>query len=83
MSNYKLDINGKIELCDYSSIYDYLEIVNVMDQFIITFEEGDENSELICSLLQRQNFIVKSKGGTVDGRYYISAFRESPQYYFN
>lgn len=79
MSSYRMDIKGSVNLSDYSSIYDYISIVKKEDSFIITTEDNNKNIELICSLLERSDFIIKSKGVFKDGRNYISAYRKSQQ----
>lgn len=78
MSSYRMDIKGSVNLSDYSSIYDYMNIVKNEDNFVITIEDNN-NTDLICSLLERSNFIIKSKGVFKDGRNYISAYRKSQQ----
>ena len=35
MSDYTMDIGGKIELSDYSDIFDYLNIIDKDDNFMI------------------------------------------------
>lgn len=79
MSSYRMDIRGSVNLSDYSSIYDYINIVKNEDSFIITIEDNNKNIELISSLLERNDFIIKSKGVFKDGRNYISAYRKSQQ----
>ena len=75
MSFYRLDINGKIDLGDYTSIQDYLQVVSSYDDFVISLEKEDENTELICNILESNNFKIQTKGGDYDGRYYITAYR--------
>ncbi|MDP4146237.1 MAG: hypothetical protein Q8936_17430 [Bacillota bacterium] len=76
MSEYQLQIDGRVGLSDYSNIYDYMGFVSVNDNFTIILEESDkENAEIIESLLANCNFSIASKGGTEDGRYYITALR--------
>ena len=38
MCNYRMDIKGKISLSDYSNIFDYINIVDVCDRFMIYME---------------------------------------------
>ncbi|MGY0373594.1 hypothetical protein [Clostridium sp. JNZ J1-5] len=76
MSEYKLDILGKINLSDYSKIDDYMGIVDVDDKFTITLNnESIENSDIIYNMLKNNNFNISSKGGSKDGKLRISAAR--------
>lgn len=76
MSEYKLDILGKINLSDYSKIDDYMGIVDVDDKFTITLNnENVENSDIIYNMLKNNNFNISSKGGSKDGKLWISAAR--------
>ncbi|WP_461207494.1 hypothetical protein [Clostridium sp. DL1XJH146] len=77
MYDYHLDINGEINLSDYSSLDDYLALVGDDDKFTITLDnEGLNSSEIICNLLQNNNFKIKSKGGNSCGGYKISATKK-------
>lgn len=75
MSNYRLQINGRVDLSDYSNIRDYMYIVNQNDKFTIDLNNNEEDADLLCSMLRKYNFSVLSKGGSIDGRYHISAIR--------
>lgn len=78
MSEYRMDISGTIELADYSSIYDYMAIVNRNDNLIITINNGEgENVNLICKMLENNNFIVDSNNKNNEGKCYIKASRDS------
>lgn len=76
MSRYRLDISGNIDLSDYSNINDYIELVESNDGFTVTFDKvSNENIDIVCSMLQEKDFIIKSKEDEKDGRTYISAIR--------
>ncbi|WP_244833994.1 hypothetical protein [Clostridium sp. BJN0001] len=76
MSDYIMDINGRIELGDYSSIYDYLNIVESDDNFIIKVHSNSQNNIMIIdSMLIKSNFIVNSKIYDSSGNCYITAKR--------
>lgn len=76
MSEYRLEISGSVQLSDYSSIYDYMKLVDEDDKLTVTMDaENADNFELLIRVLQDNNFIVATKGGHDDGRYYISAVR--------
>lgn len=77
MSRYRLDISGNIDLSDYSNINDYIELVESNDGFTVTFDKvSSENIDIVCSMLQEKEFIIKSKEEEKDGRTYISAIRK-------
>lgn len=76
MSDYIMDINGRIDLGDYSSIYDYLNIVESDDNFIIKVHSNSENNIMIInSMLIKSNFVVNSKIYDSNGNCYITAKR--------
>lgn len=76
MSEYKLDIIGKVNLSDYSKIYDYIGIVDVNDKFTITLNNDSvETSELIYNMLEKNDFSIYSKGGDENGKISIAASR--------
>ena len=74
MCNYRMDIKGKISLSDYSNIFDYINIVDVCDRFMIYMESlDDDNIGIICSMLKDNNFNIKNQGYDNQGIYYINA----------
>jgi hypothetical protein len=76
MSDYRLEITGRVDLSDYSNINDYIELVDKNDQVTISMDSIDsENVDLICKMLEEKRFNIASKGGHNDGRFYISAKR--------
>ncbi|WP_315118858.1 hypothetical protein [uncultured Clostridium sp.] len=58
MSDYKLDIKGTIELSDYSSINDYMEIVNENDSLTINLTGNKDEFGIICSMLKEKGFYI-------------------------
>lgn len=62
MGNYKMEIRGKMNLSDYSNIYDYIRIVGKDDDFSISAISLDsEELGIICSMLKEMNFSIKTK----------------------
>lgn len=77
MSQYILDINKAVDLSDYSSIHDYMGLIGVNDNFIISFENYDkDNGEIIADMLNHNNFVVFNKGIQDNGRFYIRSYRK-------
>jgi hypothetical protein len=74
MSEYQMNIMGKIELEDYSSIYDYIAIVNKNDNLIITINSM-ENVNIIKQMLENNNFTVDLGKSNSGGQCYIKAFK--------
>lgn len=74
MSEYQMNIVGKIELEDYSSIYDYMAIVDKNDNIMITID-NPENINIIKQMLENNNFIVDMDSSGYDGRCRIKAFK--------
>lgn len=60
MSNYKLNINGKIEESDYKNINDYFNIIGDEDELIISLSSNEQdNINVIYKLLQADGFNVR------------------------
>jgi len=77
MSEYKLDIPGDINLSDYSSIHDYMGIIEQNDKFTITSKmKNTEEVKILCKMLENNYFTVVTQGGTQDGEYYITSQKE-------
>lgn len=77
MSEYKMNISGKIGLADYSSIDDYMAIVNTEDNLIITIDDNvDDNVNLICHMLKNNNFLIDLNETSYDGKHFIKAFKD-------
>lgn len=76
MSEYHMNINGSIQLGDYSSIYDYMAIVNTNDNLTIIIDnDGSENVNILCKMLEGSDFVVDLYKKGVDGSYHIKAYR--------
>jgi hypothetical protein len=57
MSQYQMNINGKIKLADYSSIHDYIAIVNRNDKLTINVDNSaKENFTIIKKILEDNDF---------------------------
>lgn len=78
MSKYKLQVKGNIELGDYSDINDYIDIVDVKDEFLLSFDGVDnENVQLICKILKNKNFLIRSEITDKEGKIHIQAEKRS------
>lgn len=74
MSNYRLDVKGAITLGDYSSIYDYMEMINNNDSLIITItEENKKELEIVKSMLKNKNFFIDGNIEDIHRKYFIKA----------
>ena len=74
MSDYSMDINGDIKLSDYSSIFDYLNIIDSNDNFAIRIDRNNkEDIDLINLMLKDNKFVVNYTQYDDYGNYYISA----------
>lgn len=80
MSDYKLDINGAIELSDYSSIYDYMEIVNENDNLTINLRGEKEDFDILCSMLREKGFNIMKKEYVEGNSHYILAIKRDKDY---
>lgn len=77
MSEYRLDIVGDINLSNYSSIHDYMAIIEQNDKFTITSKiKNTEEKEILCKMLENNYFTVVSQGGKENGEYYITSQKE-------
>lgn len=74
MSEYRLDIVGDINLSDYSSIHDYMGIVEQNDKFTITSKiKSTEEMKILCKMLENNYFTIVAQGGGENGEYYITS----------
>ena len=57
-----MEIKGKMNLSDYSNIYDYIGLVESRDDFLIAARRLDkEDINIICSMLREKNFSIQNK----------------------
>ena len=78
MSDYSMDISGSIELSDYSNIFDYLNIIDKDDNFVIRINKDNKGDiDVINSMLQDNKFIINYAQYDEFGNYYISANKVS------
>ena len=78
MSDYSMDISGSIELSDYSNIFDYLNIIEKDDNFVIRIKKDNKDDlDVINSMLQDNKFIINYTQYDDFGNYYISANKVS------
>lgn len=76
MSQYSLDISGRIDLSDYSVIDDYVNMVGEKDKIKISIDEYEKKeAAVICTILENRDFDIQSKGGGYSGKYYIEAIK--------
>lgn len=74
MPDYKMDINGDLDLSDYSNIYDYIGVVDKNDNFTVTLKDKNEkNINIVTSMLRDSNFSILQEGLNDVGHYCISA----------
>ena len=74
MSDYTMDISGNIELSDYSNIFDYLNIIDKDDNFVIRIDKNNKNDiNLINTMLLDNQFVISYTQYDDLGNYYISA----------
>lgn len=78
MSDYSMDISGKIDLSDYSNIFDYLNIIDNNDNFVMRIDKNNKGDiDLINSMLKDNKFVVNYTQYDDFGNYYISANKVS------
>lgn len=78
MSDYSMDISGNIGLSDYSNIFDYLNIIEKDDNFVIKINKDNRGDiDMIKSMLRDNKFIINYTQYDDLGNYYISANRAS------
>lgn len=74
MSEYTLDIPGDINLSDYSSIHDYMGIIERNDKLVITSKmKNPEEMKILCKMLENNYFTVENQGDKGNGEYYITS----------
>jgi hypothetical protein len=77
MSEYRLDLVSDISLSDYSSIHDYMGIIEQNDKLTITSKmKSPEEMKLLCKMLENNYFTIVAQGGTQNGEYYITSQKE-------
>ena len=75
MSSYHLNIKGPMGLSDYSSINDYINILDSKDEVIIEMNcEERQKMDIICNMLERSNFEINKKD-ILKENYYIEAYK--------
>jgi hypothetical protein len=74
MSDYSMDISGNMGLSDYSNIFDYLNIIEKDDNFVIRIDKDNKGDiNMITSMLKDNKFIINYTQYDDLGNYYISA----------
>ncbi|WP_207640961.1 hypothetical protein [Clostridium lundense] len=81
MSQYKLDINGIINLSDYSSIYDYIDIVGEEDSLTINMNfDNKDDYYIVCNMLKDKGFHIVESKELGNSKYCILASRANKVY---
>jgi hypothetical protein len=76
MSEYLLNVDGQLELSDYSSIHDYIGIMGEKDKLtIVVDKKGAKDMNIICSMLKNESFTIASEEMEQKGKYYICAYK--------
>lgn len=76
MSDYSMDISGNMGLSDYSNIFDYLNIIEKNDNFVIRIDKNNSRDiDMITSMLRDNNFIINYTQYDDLGNYYINTNR--------
>lgn len=74
MSEYRMDVEGELELSDYSSIHDYIGVLGGEDKLtIVVDKKGASDMNILCSMLINESFSISSEKKEHEGKYYISA----------
>ncbi|MDU1315340.1 MAG: hypothetical protein E6940_15020 [Clostridium septicum] len=74
MPDYKMDIQGNLNLSEYSNIFDYMGVVDMNDSFTITLSNtSQQDVNIITSMLRDGDFLIKEQGVNGNGEYYINA----------
>lgn len=77
MSEYRLDIVGDINLSDYSSIHDYMRVIEQNDKFTITSKmKSPEEMQILCRMLENNYFSIVAQGDKKNGQCYITSQKE-------
>lgn len=81
MLKYHLYINGKMQLSDYSNIYDYLQFINKDDQLIVSINtENKMDLNIILTILRNNNFNMINQGGMNNERLYVKGDKKIESY---
>lgn len=76
MSDYYLNVNGKIYLSDFSNINDYIELIGENDRLSITFKNQNiEDYNLLCRILEEKRFHIIYNGKYNEDIFSIIAYR--------
>jgi len=74
MSEYRLDLVSDINLSDYSSIHDYMGLIEQNDKLTITSKiKNPEELKILCKMLENNYFTIVAQGGTQNGDYFITS----------
>lgn len=81
MSQYKLDVNDIINLADYSSIYDYIDIVGEEDKLMVNINYNNKDDyNIICNMLKDKGLDIIESREYDNSKYCILASRKNKVY---
>lgn len=73
MPDYRMNITGNLGLNEYSTIFDYMSLVDKSDSFTITIGEVSSHERIIInSMLKDSNFEILKEDIDSEGRHYIN-----------
>ncbi|MFD3155571.1 hypothetical protein ACFIJ5_01725 [Haloimpatiens sp. FM7330] len=76
MTRYSLNIDGNIQLSDYTNISDYIQFLKENDEIIINIKSRNKvDSDTVYTMLKNSNFNVIYEGGREHETYCIKAYR--------
>ncbi|NEZ50391.1 hypothetical protein FDB54_12380 [Clostridium botulinum] len=77
MPEYSLSIKNKMDLSDYSKVYDYMNLANNNDSFVVTLNENNINdTQIICYMMQNNNFDVSLEDRYEDEQLRIMGYKK-------
>ncbi|KGM95303.1 hypothetical protein Z968_09495 [Clostridium novyi A str. 4552] len=77
MPEYSLSIKNKMNLSDYSKVYDYINLANNNDSFVVTLNEDNINDmQIICYMMQNNNFDVSLEDRYEDEQLRIMGYKK-------
>ncbi|KEH97093.1 hypothetical protein Z962_05140 [Clostridium botulinum C/D str. BKT12695] len=77
MPEYSLSIKNKMDLSDYSKVYDYMNLANNNDSFVVTLNENNINdTQIIYYMMQNNNFDVSLEDRYEDEQLRIMGYKK-------
>lgn len=76
MSEYQMNISGEIGLSEFSSVDDYISLVDSKDSITVTFQNVDSDKlETLYKIFEKNDLYIKHTGGNIEGKHYIKAVK--------